>query len=51
MNATFVLLFDVITSKEVELKLYNMCPRTGENASIAESLFLVMDGALKKEKT
>ena len=50
MNATCALIFDVKTSKEVELKFYNMCPTTGENASTAESLFQVVDAALKKDQ-
>ena len=39
---------DVRTSKEVDLKFYDMCPPTGENASTAESLFQAVDCALKK---
>ena len=50
MNATCALIFDVRTSKEVEMKFYNMCPTTGENAATAESLFQAVDGALKKDK-
>ena len=50
MYATCALIFDVRTSKEVEMKFYNMCPTTGENAATAESLFQAVDGALKKDK-
>ena len=50
MNATCALIFDVRTSKEVEMNFYNMCPTTGENAATAESLFQPVDGALKKDK-
>ena len=50
MNATSTLIFDVRTSKEVELKFYNMCPATGENPATAESLFQAVDSALKKDK-
>ena len=50
MNATCALIFDVRTSKEFEMKFYNMCPTTGENVAAAESLFQAVDGALKKNK-
>ena len=50
MNAMCALIFDVRTSKEVELYFYIMCPITGENASITESLFHTVDGALKKDE-
>ena len=46
MNAVCALIFNVRTSKEVELKLCNMCPKTDENISTAESLFQAVDGAL-----
>ena len=50
MNAMCTLIFDVRTSKEVELYFYIMCPITGENVSITESLFHTVDGALKKDE-
>ena len=50
MNATSTLIFDVRTSKEVELKFYNMWPATGENPATAKSLFQAVDSALKKDK-
>ena len=49
MNATCALIFDVRTSKEAEMKFYNMCSTTGENAATAESLLQAVDGALKKD--
>ena len=49
MSTKCALTFDVRTSKEDELKFYNMYP-TGENASTTESLFQAVDGALKKDE-
>ena len=50
VNATCALIFDVRTSKEVQMKFYNMCPTTSENTSTAKSLFQSVDGAMKKDK-
>ena len=50
MNAMCALIFDVRTSKEVELKFCIMCLMTCENASIAESLFQAVGGTLEKDE-
>ena len=49
MNAMCALVFDVNRSKRVELKCYDLCATSGEDASKASTLFASIENALDRE--
>lgn len=48
MNIACTLLFDVNRSNKVEMKFFDMCSTSGEDASKASTLFDAIDGAMRK---
>ena len=49
MNPVCIYIFDVKRSIQVEFKFYSMCVTSGEDCSIAETLFTTISDAFKTD--